>query len=227
MLQTYDEIIGTQTRSQPDPITVLVIEQRQWMRDCICSCLSRNSGVIAVGISQLADAEGMVAQNKRSYVALVCMTGQPGCSELLDEILSACRLMPIIVLCDMINNSDIENLICAGVKGLVPAVLGWDTVVQAIRIIDSGGTVILERAVVAAPNGISAALDDGASLTARQRQVADCLRQGKSNKAIAFELHMQESTVKLHMKAIMKKLQAHNRTEAALRYSSSFAKASF
>ena len=51
--------------------------------------------------------------------------------------------------------------------------------------------------------------------TARQAAVIDALRQGKPNKIIAYELKMRESTVKVHVRNIMKKLNATNRTQVA------------
>jgi len=51
--------------------------------------------------------------------------------------------------------------------------------------------------------------------TARQMAVVDALRRGKANKIIAYELEMRESTVKVHVRNIMKKLKATNRTEVA------------
>ena len=42
------------------------------------------------------------------------------------------------------------------------------------------------------------------------------LRQGKQNKIIAYELGMCESTVKVHIRLIMKKLNARNRTQVVL-----------
>ena len=60
-----------------------------------------------------------------------------------------------------------------------------------------------------------------AFLTGRQLQVVEAIRQGKPNKVIAYELNMCESTVKVHVRAIMKKLKARNRTEVAYLYPSS------
>ncbi|HSC05816.1 MAG TPA: response regulator transcription factor, partial [Steroidobacteraceae bacterium] len=51
--------------------------------------------------------------------------------------------------------------------------------------------------------------------TQRQSQILDCLRQGMANKLIAYELNMCESTVKVHIRNIMKKLKATNRTQVA------------
>lgn len=53
------------------------------------------------------------------------------------------------------------------------------------------------------------------NLTARQAAVVDALRRGMANKAIAHALRMQESTVKVHVRNVMRKLRATNRTEVA------------
>lgn len=54
-------------------------------------------------------------------------------------------------------------------------------------------------------------------LTARQIAVGEAIRQGKANKQIAYELDMRESTVKVHIRNIMKKLNAKNRTDVAVK----------
>jgi DNA-binding NarL/FixJ family response regulator len=53
-------------------------------------------------------------------------------------------------------------------------------------------------------------------LTARERQVLERLQLGASNKLIARQLNLRESTVKVHIRRIMRKLGAVNRTQAAL-----------
>jgi two-component system nitrate/nitrite response regulator NarL len=53
-------------------------------------------------------------------------------------------------------------------------------------------------------------------LSAREVEVLSCLSQGKSNKIIARRWGISEATVKVHVKAILRKIQAKNRTEAAL-----------
>jgi DNA-binding NarL/FixJ family response regulator len=52
-------------------------------------------------------------------------------------------------------------------------------------------------------------------LTSRELEVFELVRRGKSNKIIAYELGVQESTVKVHTRKIMTKLKAINRTHAA------------
>jgi len=53
--------------------------------------------------------------------------------------------------------------------------------------------------------------------TPREREVLNRLKVGKSNKIIAYELNMAESTVKVHITRIMRKISATNRTEVVYR----------
>lgn len=57
---------------------------------------------------------------------------------------------------------------------------------------------------------------NGNSLSKRETQVLNCLANGDSNKVIANNLAITDSTVKVHLKAILRKLSVANRTQAAL-----------
>ncbi len=54
------------------------------------------------------------------------------------------------------------------------------------------------------------------ALTSREAEVLACIQQGKPNKVIAFELNIRESTVKVHVGHLMRKLNAANRTQLAV-----------
>ena len=58
--------------------------------------------------------------------------------------------------------------------------------------------------------------DSTASLSPRERQVLISLAEGKSNKVIARQYNLAESTVKVHLKAVLRKLGKQNRTQAAI-----------
>lgn len=53
-------------------------------------------------------------------------------------------------------------------------------------------------------------------LSAREAEILGCLREGAPNKAIAYKLDISEATVKVHVKAILRKIGAANRTQAAM-----------
>src|SRR4029077_7890607 len=55
------------------------------------------------------------------------------------------------------------------------------------------------------------------AVASRELAVVRAIQQGKSNKVIAYHLNMRESTVKVHIRHIMKKLKAKNRTDVAIK----------
>lgn len=95
---------------------------------------------------------------------------------------------------------------------------------QALTFILGGGTFFPREALLqsASPARVSPNHStqphesDSEGLTKRQNDVLERLRLGRSNKHIARDLNMQESTVKVHVRQIMRKLGASNRTQAAL-----------
>jgi DNA-binding NarL/FixJ family response regulator len=64
-------------------------------------------------------------------------------------------------------------------------------------------------------HGLTAALDD--PLTRREREVFDLMRQGMTNREIARSMWIEESTVKVHVRHILRKFSARSRTEAVAR----------
>jgi DNA-binding NarL/FixJ family response regulator len=123
-----------------------------------------------------------------------------------------------------------------GVAGVIAHSAGVEYTVAAVRLMLLGGYCLPPDAVPAAARPIACdaaeeakteplirdpgATDERASfrngLTARERDVLRSLRSGHQNKIIAYELGISESTVKVHLRNIMKKLKASNRTQAAV-----------
>ena len=61
-----------------------------------------------------------------------------------------------------------------------------------------------------------AAIDDMPQLSIREKCILRCIVQGDSNKLIARKMSIAEATVKVHVKAILRKIRIHNRTQAAI-----------
>ena len=112
------------------------------------------------------------------------------------------------------------ELLKIGVHGFIPTSVSTEVAVQVLRLVCAGGTFVPSNCLLS--DKAQGASDGSGFLTGRQIQVVEAIRQGKPNKIIAYELNMCESTVKVHVRAIMKKLKARNRTEVAYLYSSTF-----
>lgn len=105
-----------------------------------------------------------------------------------------------------------EASLAAGAVGFVPKKMPSRAMVAAVRLMARGETF--------APIGLlQSNMTPGASLsllTRREISVLGGICEGKSNKEIARDLDLQEVTVKLHVKTLSRKLDARNRTHAAM-----------
>lgn len=143
------------------------------------------------------------------------------------------RDCPIIILGDRTNGSQVTQAAQQGVNGYIPTTLTATVVKEALRLVRAGGIFLPAGALVDALAQLSTVpgelhIDEipcnpieqpegrTPTFTPRQQQVLAHLCRGDPNKVIAYELNMQESTVKVHIRQIMKKLKATNRTQAAL-----------
>jgi DNA-binding NarL/FixJ family response regulator len=102
----------------------------------------------------------------------------------------------------------------SGARGFVPTqTAGLPITWAAITLVKAGGTFVPADLMLTTRRDPSPGRPN--RLTARQGAVFTHLRLGKANKVIAYELGMCESTVKVHVRNIMRKMGATNRTQAA------------
>jgi DNA-binding NarL/FixJ family response regulator len=130
--------------------------------------------------------------------------------ELLPEI-------PVAVLSDFEDPDSIRHALNLGVRGYIPTSLASLVAVEAVHLVCVGGTFAPAAALLGQGDHRQASAGDAQieGFTQRQSQILQCLQRGMANKLIAYELNMCESTVKVHIRNIMKKLNATNRTQVA------------
>jgi DNA-binding NarL/FixJ family response regulator len=201
---------------------IAVIDERRLSRDLL------KSGLESVGEFEVTTAPTVDEWIDRSKVApatlvVVCLpSSKPRveAKQKLAALLPALQGTPVVVMGD--DKDDVEYVMWfleQGVRGYIATDLPLDVAFQAMRLVSAGGTYVPVSCVFDARRDLRPArgLDsiNGQVFTARQAAVVDALRRGKANKTIAYELNMRESTVKVHVRNIMKKLKAKNRTEVA------------
>ena len=199
-------------------LTIVLIEARLFVRDCIARTLASYSEFNVASFPSVAkwmEAGDAVAAS----LILWCISGQndPQMQQEITLVAQRQKGVPIILVSDA---EDLDHIICAlneGARGYIPTSVSLEVAIQAIHLVNAGGTYVPASSLVAAHRssqelGTPKRLG---TLTARQTAVVEALRKGKANKIIAYELNMRESTVKVHVRSIMKKLKAKNRTEVA------------
>lgn len=132
--------------------------------------------------------------------------------------------MPIVMLTTSTDESDLLESLRAGAQGYLLKDMEPDALVIALRDIVAGKTVVapdLAPVLAKAVRGKDEELPDTEAspfdeLTPRETEILGLLAEGQSNKAIARNLGISDGTVKLHVKAILRKLNVHSRVEAAV-----------
>lgn len=201
--------------------SIILIERRALIRECLTQCFRLSAETNVISFSTL-DRWLEVSGKFPASLIVLCVANRTGDSHIEREIELLSEMdkhVPTVLLSDA---EDLEHIIRAldqGARGYIPTSLSLQVAIEAMRLVKAGGVYVPASSVVAAQKSIDAAPAEKAFcngiFTTRQAAVVEALRRGKANKIIAYELKMRESTVKVHVRAIMKKLKARNRTEVA------------
>ena len=132
--------------------------------------------------------------------------------------------LPVVMLTTSTDEKDLVESLKNGAQGYLLKDMEPDELVIALRDIVNGKTVvapdlapILAKAVQGKTEKPEETNDSPfAELTPRETEILALLAEGLSNKGIARNLGISDGTVKLHVKAILRKLEVHSRVEAAV-----------
>jgi two-component system, NarL family, nitrate/nitrite response regulator NarL len=127
----------------------------------------------------------------------------------------------IAVLSNDLNLDDLGRVFRAGADGYLVSDLSREAFSLSLLVIMSGEKMLpgsLADLLASKYRDLvdSKLANNRGNLTDRERQILRCLLDGHSNKHIARVLDITEGTVKVHLKALMRKISAVNRTQAAL-----------
>jgi DNA-binding NarL/FixJ family response regulator len=197
----------------------VVIEPRTLLRDCLECSIRKN----AIDVVSFSSVPNWIASSIDYQPVLIILSIENFSKQEIRRDLSAlCNMVPacpVLIVAEKGDLNDALEAINMGAKGYVPVGISFDVALKAMHFVSAGGTYLPVEYVLAAkhPSGGAARDDSNGNLTSRELAVIQSIRQGLSNKLIAYQLNMCESTVKVHVRHIMKKLRARNRTEVAIR----------
>lgn len=129
--------------------------------------------------------------------------------------------VPVLVMAETLVAAEFNACLNVGVSGYLLSDISRDALQHSIRLMILGEKVFAtELAKVWLSGGLEKRLHCAKkldhSLTARESEILSCLLEGESNKSIARRLEITESTVKIHMKSLLRKINVQNRTQAAI-----------
>lgn len=137
----------------------------------------------------------------------------------------------VVALADHFDARFVCLGLAAGLDGFCLTASGREVLIKSFELVMLGETVvpstmvgsILARAAQSLPDHrdsmgseINPSNLNGCNLTGREAEVLNYLRDGSPNKIIARKLDISEATIKVHVKAVLRKIGAANRTQAAM-----------
>jgi DNA-binding NarL/FixJ family response regulator len=196
--------------SQPKRIRILVVDDHPMLREGIAAAIARQTDMVLVGEAVNGREAIEVFRTARPDVTLMDL--QMPEMDGVDAILSIRADFPaarIIVLTTYKGDVQALRALKAGAKGFLLKSALRKEMIDAIRTVFAGRTSILPE--IALQIAEHAAAD---ALSEREVEVLQCVARGAANKEVAFQLQLSEETVKVHMKHILEKLHATDRTRA-------------
>jgi DNA-binding NarL/FixJ family response regulator len=197
-----------------------IVDPSRLRRDCLKLALGLQARRWRVtDVAAAVELARLIGQGHRFAVI---MLGASTCRQIrvrdIELLLAAAPRTPILLAADCEDRERALALLRCGTRGFLPTNLGLKVLLAALERVRGGGTYVplaLSQPAVAGDGSESLAAP-WCALTRRQREVLALISQGLSNKLIAAALATTESTVKAHVKSIIKRLNVANRTQAAL-----------
>jgi two-component system, NarL family, nitrate/nitrite response regulator NarL len=210
----------------------IIAERKGLLREALERVVGTRLRVIA-SVPSLSDLDSGALPEFASVLVVLGSGTQP--ETVLQEIRSHREQRPsdrIVVLSDAENSELAVSFVRAGTDAFVDELISPELLLETLDVVLMGESVmprgimarLLGETNVSTAQALPAAekaspstdMNDAPQLSAREAAVLSCLVEGSSNKVIARKVDMAEATVKVHVKAILRKIRAKNRTQAAI-----------
>src|SRR3984957_10787965 len=202
-------------------ISMGVIDEKTFTRECIVRCLRTLDDRLRIDAFLTCD-ECLQTVEGHDLVLYHLRQDPSQCDKSSQKLISFRKLLitvPVIILSDTEWPNSLTEIFESGARGFIPTDnTTLEQIIEIIGLVCVGGIFVplsslsLRTSVRQSPTG-----DSSNEFTRNELAVLDRLKVGKANKIIAYELGLSESTVKVHIGRIMKKLKVTNRTQIVCR----------
>ncbi|MDH5613289.1 MAG: response regulator [Gammaproteobacteria bacterium] len=201
---------------------VLIIDDHALFRVGLKGLLEqRNIEVVGAAAHGVEGIE-LAAQLNPDIILLDLRMPDMGGLEVLPLLREKHPSTPVVMLTTSNEEKDLIKSLRTGAQGYLLKDMEPDELVGALRDIEKGKSVVAQDLTDALARMVQGEThiedNDGpfSTLTPREHEILCLLAEGQSNKLIARNLGISDGTVKLHVKAILRKLGIHSRVEAAV-----------
>ncbi len=197
-------------------IRIVVVDDHAVVRSGLTQYLATTDDLDVVGIaSDGLEALDVVGQEQPDVVIMdLSMPNMDGV-EATRRIAAEHPASRVLVLTSFSDQTRIMDALSAGADGYMLKHSEPEAIAAAVRSVHLGESPLDPKAARALLEARRSTIDQP-TLTAREREVLDLVRQGLANKQIARQLGISERTVKAHLTSVFNSLGVTDRTQAAL-----------
>lgn len=201
---------------------VLIVDDHPIFRDGLAGLLATLPDIEIAGSVGAAE-EALDAARQAAPDVVLMDLNLPGVSgvEATRQILAIAPHIAVLVVTMVDDDDSVFAALSAGARGYVLKGAPAGEISAAIRTVAAGGAVfgaaIASRLIAGSARRRESVPAPGGELTKREQDVLEILARGASNQQIARTLGLSLKTVQNHVSHILDKLQATDRTQAALR----------
>lgn len=195
---------------------ILIADDHDLLRDTLGSYL-RAEGDFEVFLAADIETALRLVEEEGPFDVVLLDFSMPGMNGFqgLERVLAGSPGKPVALISGMAPAGVGERALALGAAGFLPKTMPARSLINAIRFMAAGEKFLPVDHGRGPERGASATPFDD-RLTNREKQVLRSLCLSLSNKEIARDLDLSEPTVKLHVKMVCRKLEARNRTHAAM-----------
>ena len=201
---------------------LVIVDDHPLFREGVALTLANEPDVTVVGEGASAEDATHLARSLLPDILLLDLDIPGGGLSVLQSISAMSPATRVVILTAATNEEYLLAALGTGAKGYVLKGVGVRELANITRAVHDGQSYVtpeLAAHVLSGRFGPVQALPQVSQLdklTERERQILDLLANGSSNSQIAQQLNLSEQTVKNTMTCVMRKLQVHNRVEAAV-----------
>ena len=205
----------------PGLMRILLIDDHALFRIGLRELLERRGLEVVGAVGDCEEGIRLVLERQPDVVLLDMRMPQMSGLEVLKTLRDKGMQMPIVILTtSRVENDLIASLQC-GAQGYLLKDMEPDELIRSLNDIVAGQTVVASELTMVLARAVRGGEQDKTEsamdqLTPREKEILCLLAEGQSNKVIARNLGISDGTVKLHVKAILRKLDVHSRVEAAV-----------
>ena len=213
-------------------VATVILAPRTLLREGLTALIHDSNFKVVASIGT-PDELSQLAPGRVGLVILCLSMGSREDLDYLEKILPTTRDYKIVVVAEtsgLAGQPEISEILRSGADAYILNVHSRDVLLKCLDL-----AVLEQKLVVLGENGVPlkfsqvrtrptqsngppprCSVNGAARFSDRELEILSCLARGDSNKIIARTCHIAESTVKIHLKAILRKIRVRNRTQAAI-----------